>query len=44
MACVPDAQALTAVFVAQAEATARAKRDVGRNPIVTEDEVQLDNP
>lgn len=39
-----DATALTAAFVAQAEATARAKRDVGRNPIVTEEEVQLDCP
>ncbi len=37
-----DAFALTAAFMAQAEATARAKRDVGRNPIVTEEEVRID--
>lgn len=38
-----DSKALTAVFLAQAEATACAKRDVGRNPVVTEEEVSLEN-
>ena len=38
-----DSTVLTAVFLAQAEATARAKRDVGRNPVVTEEEVSLEN-
>jgi hypothetical protein len=37
-----DAAALTAVFLSQADATARAKRDVGRSPVVTEEDVPLE--
>ena len=37
-----DATALTAVFLAQAEATERAKRDVGHSPVVTEEDIPLE--
>ena len=38
-----EPSAITAVFVAQAETTAKAKRDVGRNPvIVKEEEISLE--
>ena len=33
-----DPATITAAFVVQAETTAKAKRDVGRNPVVVEDE------
>lgn len=34
-----DANAITAAFVAQAETTTKAKRDVGRNNVVVKDEI-----
>lgn len=38
-----DSTAITSVFLAQAETTAKAKRDVGRNPvIVSEEDVPLE--
>lgn len=36
-----DASALTDVFMRHAEATAKAKREVGRNPVVTEEMVSI---
>lgn len=37
-----DADSLTEVFLSQAEATARAKCDVGRCPVVTEEDLPLE--
>jgi ATP-dependent 26S proteasome regulatory subunit len=37
-----DAAAITAVFARQAEATAKAKRNVGRNVSVTEEDIPLE--